>query len=202
MAAPSSQATPKRRVRIDYDKLMAEVDAELDAMFGAEERQRWREDSAVDAATCRKEREEKAQTKRDRLSHRILSQHPNRGKTSGARGDTPSGIQGGRWMWSEEVPVSPAEVRLPPYPNLLCRASGVRAKREHRLRVHTFEHAAASELATLNGHPTPDPTVSRWDHRERQEIEADVNRRWTNAQQRIRRRGKRKRPQSCQTRGS
>ena len=193
MTKKPQQSTPVRRQRLNYEKLFAEADAELEAMFGDGALKRWRAEADAQFERIRKARETREADKRERLSQHNRSRHPNRGKTSAP--------QRGRWVWSEEVPISPEESLPPAYPCLMCAARGVRAKRLHRLRVLGFEQSAAEKLAALDGHPPESRFLFKWDIREDRENEADVKRRWTNAQQRIRRGEKRRAAHKAVTTG-
>jgi hypothetical protein len=132
--------------------------------------------------------------KRKRLNYRRGRGHPNWGKTRA--------LVKGRWRWDEEAPVSPEEAQLPDFPALAHNSPSVTAKRRHRLRVWGFEKSTADSEDTPSGGCSPESRLLiKWDIREDRENEADVKRRWTNAQQRIRRREKRRAAREAATTG-
>jgi len=121
---------------------------------------------------------------RKRLAYRAGRGHPNFGKTS------PHRI--GQWLWEEEVGVSPEERDLPKYPARKHSSARITGKRSWRWVVFESEKSRAYDAAKLCGYDIDSGYSIIWDERDWLEIEEEVNRRWINAQQRIRRREKRR----------
>ena len=176
-----NQPAPKKRNRLSPD-----VRAEIEAMavFTPEELEQMKARSAEILRPYDRKAKAVEQRNRKRLSSRRSREHPNRGKTRV--------LAKGFWGWDEETPISSEEAQLPDYPALVHRSPTVTAKRQHRLRVWRFETSISAEMDLLDRQPPENHLFLRRDIGEERKIEADVSRRWTNAQRRIRKREKRR----------